>query len=327
MTTTGNLLGTAVSGLLAYQRALATAGHNVSNVNTPGYSRQRIELTTRPPLTSSAGFIGNGVNIDTVTRAYDQFLTTQLRTATSGQAQLGAYYELSKQIDNIVADPQAGLSPALQDFFAALQTASNDPNAASGRQVLLSQATSLVNRFHYIGNRLEQLQSSVNAQVSATVAQVNSLAQSIARMNQNIYELEGISGGQPPNDLLDQRDEAIRQLAELVSVTTVRQDNGMLNVFAGNGQALVLANQSATLSVLQNEFDPEILDIGYTFDGGAITNVTSNITDSKLGGLIEFRGGLLKTTVDQLGRVAVGLSEAFNAQHRLGLDQGGHYRS
>ncbi len=321
MTATGNLLGTAVSGLLAYQRAMATTGHNVSNVNTPGYSRQRIELATRPPLESSAGFIGNGVHIDTVSRSYDQFLTTQLRSTTSGQGQLGAYYELARQIDNIVADPKAGLSPALQDFFAAVQTVSNNPNSASARQVLMSQANSLTNRFHTLGDRLDKLQSSANTQVSVTVAQVNSLAQSIARMNQSIYELEGSSAGQPPNDLLDQRDEAIRQLAELVSVTVVPQDNGMLNVFVGNGQGLVLTNKSATLNVLQNEFDPEVFDIGYSFDGGFVTNVTNNITGGKLGGVIEFRDGLLKTTVDQLGRVAVGLSEVFNAQHRLGLDQ------
>ncbi len=321
MTATGSLLGTAVSGLLAYQRAMATTGHNVANVNTPGYSRQNIELATRLPLESSAGFIGNGVNINTVARAYDQFLTTTLRTTTSGQAQLGAYYELSKQIDNVVADPQAGLSPALQEFFAAVQTASNDPNSSSARQVLLSQSNSLVNRFHYLSDRLDNLQSSANAQVSTTVAQVNSLAQSIARINQQIYDLEGSSGGQAPNDLLDQRDEAIRQLAERVSVTVVPQDNGMLNVFAGNGQGLVLANQSATLSVMQNEFDPEVMDIGYSFGGGNVANVTRNITGGKLGGVIEFRDGLLKTTMDQLGRVAVGISETFNAQHRLGLDQ------
>ena len=321
MTATGNLLGTAVSGLLAYQRAMATTGHNVSNVNTPGYSRQNIELATRLPQESSAGFIGNGVNIDSIARSYDQFLTTTLRTTTSGQAQLGAYYEMSKQIDNLVADPQAGLSPALEEFFAAVQTASNDPNSSSARQLLLSQSNSLVNRFHYLSDRLDNLQASANAQLSTTVAQTNSLAQSIARINQQIYELEGTSGGQPPNDLLDQRDEAIRQLAERVSVTVVPQDNGMLNVFAGNGQGLVLANQSAALSVIPNEFDAQIMDIGYSFGGGNVANVTRNITGGKLGGVIEFRDGLLKTTMDQLGRVALGISETFNAQHRLGLDQ------
>lgn len=320
MTATGNLLGTAVSGLLAYQRALATAGHNVSNVNTPGYSRQQIELSTRPPLTSSAGFIGNGVNIDTVTRAYDQFLTTQLRTTTSGQGQVGAYYDLSRQIDNIVADPQAGLAPALQGFFGAVQSLSSDPGSSAARQVLLSQANSLVNRFHYIDDRLDNLRDSANTQVRATVAQINTLGQSIAQMNQQVYELRA-AAGQPPNDLLDKRDEAIRQLAELVSVHVVAQENGALNVFIGNGQSLVLANQAAALNVMQNQFDPENLDIGFSFAGGPVTNITQNLAGGKLGGALEFRDGLLKNTTDQLGRVAVGLSAVFNAQHRLGLNQ------
>lgn len=320
MTATGNLLGTAVSGLLAYQRALATAGHNVSNVNTPGYSRQQIELSTRPPLTSSAGFIGNGVNIDTVTRAYDQFLTTQLRTTTSGQGQVGAYYDLSRQIDNIVADPQAGLAPALQGFFGAVQSLSSDPGSSAARQVLLSQANSLVNRFHYIDDRLDNLRDSANTQVRSTVAQINTLGQSIAQMNQQVYELRG-AAGQPPNDLLDKRDEAIRQLAELVSVHVVAQENGALNVFIGNGQSLVLANQAAALNVMQNQFDPENLDIGFSFAGGTVTNITQNLAGGKLGGALEFRDGLLKNTTDQLGRVAVGLSAVFNAQHRLGLNQ------
>ena len=322
MTATGNLLGTAVSGLLAYQRAMAATGHNVSNAHTPGYSRQTSVLTAQNPLPSGSGFIGTGVTVETVTRAYDQFLTTQLRTTTSGQGQLSTSYALSKQIDNIVADPQAGLSPALQDFFAALQTVADDPNASSARQLLLSQATSLTNRFHYLADRFNNLASSVNTQISSTISQANALGSSIAKMNQQIYDLEGAYAGQPPNDMLDKRDEAIRQLSELVSVRVVPQDNGMQNVFIGNGQGLVIGNQSAVLSATQNEFNPETLDVSYSFGGGTVANITHNITGGKLGGVIDFRDGLLKTSMDQLGRVALGLSDAFNAQHRLGLDQG-----
>lgn len=321
MTATGNLLGTAVSGLYTYQRAMATTGHNISNVNTPGYSRQRIELGTRPPMLSGAGFIGNGVNIETVSRAYDQFLTTQLGTNTSSNSRLSAYYSFARQIDDIVADPQAGLTPALQDFFNAVQGVANDPSSSSTRQVLLSQSNSLINRFHYLDDRLDNLQSAANTQVRSTVTQINALGQSVAKLNQQIYELQGIAAGQPPNDLLDQRDEMIRQLAERVSVSVVSQANGMVNVFAGNGQSLVLADQAATLSVLQNEFDPENLDIGFSFDGGSVTNVTKNLTGGTLGGALEFRDGLLKTSMDQLGRVAVGMAEVFNAQHQLGLNQ------
>ena len=321
MTATGNLLGTAVSGLLAYQRAMATTGHNVSNVNTPGFSRQSVELATQMPLFSGGGFVGTGVNVNSVSRAYDQFLTTTLRTTTSGQSEFGAYYALSKQIDNVVADPQAGLSPALQDFFNAVHTVSTDPSSTTARQVMLSQANSLANRFHFLNDRLDNLQASANTQVQATVVQINTLGHSIAQLNQQIADLQGLAAGKVPNDLLDQRDEAIRQLAELVSVSVVPQDNGALNVFIGNGQSLVLSNQSATLNVMQNKFDPANFDVGFSFNGGGVMNITQNLTGGKLGGAIGFRDGLLKNTVDQLGRVAVGLSEVFNAQHQLGLNQ------
>ncbi len=321
MSTTGNLLGTAVSGLLTYQRSMATTGHNISNVNTPGYSRQRAEVSTRPPLGTTAGFVGNGVNMDTVRRSYDQFLTVQLRSTTAGSGDLTAYYEMARQIDNVVADPQAGLTPALQEFFHAVQSVSADPNSSSARQVLLSQATSLTNRFHYLDERLSNLQASVNTRIRNSTAQVNSLGQSIALLNQQIYEAQSHAGGQPPNDLLDQRDEAIRKLSELVAVSTVTQDDGMVNVFIGNGQTLVLAGDSATLSILQNEYDPESLDIGFSFAGGNVTNITDNLTGGELGGVLRFRSELLTTSAAELGRVAVGLSTAINAQHALGLDQ------
>jgi flagellar hook-associated protein 1 FlgK len=321
MTATGNLLGTAVSGLLAYQRALAVTGHNTTNVNTPGYSRQRIELGTRPPLTSSAGFIGNGVDIDTVSRYYDQFVTTQLRATTSGSSRLDAYYAFAKQIDNVVADSQTGLMPALQSFFNAVSDVANNPSSTATRQVMLSQAEALVNRFHYMNDRMDDLETNANTQIRGAVAEINSLTQAIGQLNQQIYELEGIAAGQPPNDLLDQRDEALRQLSERLSVSVVTQDNGMLSVFAANGQTLVLGTDAATLSVLQNEYDPENLDVGLSFKGGAVTNITDALSGGTLGGALEFRDGLLETTRNELGRLAVGLSEVFNAQHQLGLDQ------
>lgn len=329
MAATGNLLGTATSGLLAYQRAMATTGHNVSNVNTPGYSRQRIELETRPPLSSTAGFIGNGVNVDTITRAFNDFINVNLRNTTATSSELTTYYKLAGQIDNIVADSEAGLTPAMLSFFNAVQTLASDPESTAARQVLLSQSTSLVNRFHYLSDRLDNLKSLANEQVRSATTQINAFGQGIALLNQQIYEALGDASGQSPNDLLDQRDEAIRSLSELVAVKVVPAENGMLNVFIGNGQSLVLGNRSATLSLLQNEFDADNLDIGFSFNGGAVSNITEQLTGGSMGGAIDFRSGLLKTTTDQLGRVALGLAESFNAQHHLGMTQddalGGDY--
>lgn len=321
MATTGNLLGTATSGLLAYQRALATTGHNVSNVNTPGYSRQRIELETRTPLTSTGGFIGNGVNIVSIARSYNEFINTQLRSTTATASELDMFRKLAGQIDNIVANPDAGLTLSMQAFFNAVQTVASDPDSTAARQVLMSQSTSLVNRFHFLEVRLANLKSVANNEVRSATTQISALGRGIAQLNQQIYEALGDSAGQPPNDLLDQRDEAIRSLSELVAVKAVNTENGMMNVFVGSGQCLVLGNQASTLSLLQNEFDPDNLDVGFSFNGGAVTNITDHLTGGSLGGALDFRGGLLKSTTDQLGRVALGLSETFNAQHRLGMTQ------
>lgn len=329
MATTGNLLGTATSGLLAYQRALATTGHNVSNLGTPGYSRQKIELETRIPLTSTAGFIGNGVNINSISRAYDEFISTQLRSTTATSSELSTYYRLAGQIDNIVANPDAGLTIGMQEFFNAVQTLASDPESTAARQVLMSQSASLVNRFHYLDDRLANLKAVANNEVRSAATQITAFGQGIAQLNQQIYEALGDSSGQPPNDLLDQRDEAVRSLSELVSAKVVNTENGMVNVFIGNGQSLVLGNRSAELSLMQNEFDPDNLDIGFSFNNGSVVNISAQLTGGSLGGALEFRDGLLKTTTDQLGRVALGLTEVFNAQHRLGMTQddalGGDY--
>ncbi len=322
MTATGNLLGTAVSGLLAYQRALATTGHNVANVNTPGYSRQSALLNTQTPLPTGSGFIGTGVTVSTVTRAYDQFISTQLRTTTANQSELAAYNELAKQVDNVVADPQAGLTPAMEDYFKAVQAVANDPNSAPARQVLLTQSNSLANRFHYLNERLDNLQELTNSRIRSTVQEVNSLGQSIGELNDKITAFQAQAGGQPPNDLMDQRDEAIRQLAELVAVGVVHQSNGTADVFIGNGQTLVLGSTSGTLSVAQNAYDPQMLDINFGFNSGAAVNITNNVTGGKLGGILTFRNDLLTSTRNKLGRVAVGFTQAINAQHALGLNQG-----
>lgn len=321
MTATGNLLGTAVSGLLTYQRALSTTGHNVSNVNTPGYSRQTTMINSQTPLPTGGGFIGAGVTVQAISHAYDEFITTQLRTTTSSHSELGAYNELAKQVDNIVADPQAGLTPAMEDYFKAVQSVANDPSSAPARQVLLSQSNSLANRFHYLNERLDNLHEMTNSKIRSTVQQVNALGQSIGALNAQISVFQSKANGQPPNDLIDQRDEAVRQLAEQVSVNVVHQDDGTADVFIGNGQTLVLGSTVGTLGVAQNIYDPGTLEISFAFNNSTPVNITNNVTGGKLGGVLTFRDELLAATTNKLGRVAVGFAQAVNAQHALGLNQ------
>ncbi|MDO9372749.1 MAG: flagellar hook-associated protein FlgK, partial [Gammaproteobacteria bacterium] len=318
----GDALGVGVSGLLAAQRALAAASHNIANVNTQGYSRQRVETGTNTPQFSGNGYIGTGVQANAVTRVYDAFLTTQVRTNTSANSQLQSYYGMASQVDNLLADSQAGLAPALQDFFNAVQGVANSPASIPARQVMLGNANALADRFHYFDRRLNELQSGVNTQITSAVTEMNSLASSIAKLNSTITTAQGSGSGQLPNDLLDQRDTLIAKLATHVAVTTVTQDDGAMNVFIGNGQVLVLAAQANTLSTTFNAFDPSRYEVSIK-----VGNITSAITDSlsggTVGGLLDFRNNVLDSSQNVLGRIADGLATTFNAQHVAGQDLNG----
>lgn len=318
----GDILGIGISGLLAYQRSLATAGHNITNANTEGYSRQRVELGTRSPDFSGGGYIGTGVNVESVRRVYDSFLTSQVRNSTASFNQSDYFHTLSSRIDNLLADPQAGLTPALQSFFNSVQGVANDPGSLAARQVLLSESSSLVERFHALDTRFSELNSSINIDISNTVTEINSLAQGIASANQDIALATGSGAGNLPNDLLDKRDALIVELSKRIAVTTVPQDDGSVNIFIGNGQSIVAGFRAQSLSAVQNQFDPTRLDVGYKIGNSAV-NITEQLSGGKLGGVLDFRKNNLDEAKKLLGRVAIGLADTFNDQHNLGQDLNG----
>lgn len=316
----GDILGTGISGLLAFQRSLANTSHNIANVNTEGYSRQRVELGARPPQSGGGGFIGQGVEVEGVRRIYDEFLSLQVRSNTSANAQLQSFYSQASQLDNLLADPQAGLTPSLQDFFNAVQGLANDPASIPARQVLLSNGENLAERLHALDQRMRDLRGAVNSQLQAGVSEINNYAQAIARVNQAISLAQGSAGGEPPNDLLDQRDALIIKLSELIGVTTVAQDNGAVNVFIGTGQTLVVGTQASLLSITKNPYDQSRYEIGYQNGSGSISD---SLTGGKLGGILQFRNQILDSAQNLLGRVATGLALTFNTQHREGQDMNG----
>ncbi len=318
----GDILGIGVSGLLAYQRSLATAGHNITNANTDGFSRQRVELGTRPPDFTGGGYSGTGVNVTSVRRVYDSFLTSQVRNSTASFSQSDYFHTLSSRIDNLLADPQAGLTPALQSFFNSVQGVSNDPSSLAARQVLLSESSTLVDRFHAIDTRFSELNTSINIDISNTVTEINSLAQGIASANQDIAFATGSGAGNLPNDLLDKRDALIVELSNHIAVTTVSQDDGSINIFIGNGQSLVSGFRPQSLSAVQNQFDPTRLDVGYKI-GNSVVNITDQLSGGKLAGVLDFRKNNLDEAKKYLGRVAIGLADTFNDQHKLGQDLNG----
>ena len=314
----GDILGISTSGALAAQRALATTGHNIANANTEGYSRQRVELDARPPQMKGNGAIGTGVQVSNVRRMYDDFVTREVRDNTSVSSELDTHYHYTSQVDNLLADPKAGMAPAIQSFFAAVNGVADDPQSTSARQVLVSEARSLADRFTYMNNRFASLREEVSADMQSTVTRINDLASAIARVNDTIVKAREV-GGRQPNDLLDQRDRLIRDLSRLVSVRVMEQDDGRVNVFVGNGQGLVIGSEHAKLEVQVSRFDPDESEIAF-IGNGASSIVTRFLTGGHLGGLLDFRRQILDSAQNELGRIAIGMAETFNAQHRKGMD-------
>lgn len=317
------IFGVGLSGLNAAQAGLATAGHNISNAATPGYSRQQTVQVNALPQLTGAGFIGSGVQVTTVKRIYDEFLTRQVAQAQTQSSQLDSYYAQIRQLDNMLGDPSSGLSPALQSFFTAVDDVAANPAAVPSRQTLLSGAQSLISRFQSLNQRITEIRDGINSQVTSSVTTINSLAQQIASLNQNIVLTQSAANGQPANDLLDQRDQLVAQLNKEVNATVVKQGDGSYNIFIGNGQALVMGVQTLSLTATASPADPSRTVVGYSSPGGTILIPESSLQGGALGGLLAFRSGTLDSAQNALGRVAIGLAQTFNDQHRLGQDLNG----
>lgn len=313
---------TSVTALNAAQSALVTTGHNIANVNTPGYHRQAVVQSTLTPLFSGSGFFGQGVQIDTVRRIYSEFLDTQVAQAQAQASYYAAYQGEVSRIDKLLADPATGLTPALQDFFAGVQDVAANPASIASRQALVSSAGTLVSRFHLLDGALDSMRESVNAQLGTTVTSINAYARQIADLNVRIVAAQ-TNPNQPPNDLLDQRDRLVESLNELVGTTVVRQDDGSYNVFVGSGQSLVMGRLPFQLTTQPSTEDPRDLDLAYVSGAGAVRVPGSSFQSGSLGGLLAFRSGVLTDAQNALGRVAAGLAQTFNDQHRLGQDLNG----
>ena len=244
-----------ISGLAAAQAGLVATGHNIANANTQGYHRQTIGQSAAVPVYTGAGFMGQGVQVDTVTRAYSQFLDTQLTQSQSQASYYSTYFAQLSQIDNVVADTNAGLSPALQDFFRAAQEVATNPAAMPSRQSLLSAGAALASRFNTLAASFDELRSGINSQLTSSVAAINAEAQQIATLNGRILSTQQ-NPNQPPNDLFDQRDAQVSELNKLVGTTVVTQSDGTINVVIGNGQNLVVGRQAMPLTATTALDDP-----------------------------------------------------------------------
>jgi flagellar hook-associated protein 1 FlgK len=314
-----DILDIGISGLKAQQTALAVTGHNITNAGTEGYSRQRVEFNENTPQFQGGVWTGNGVNVDSIERVYDEFLTEQLRRDTSIYNEFDALALNASQIDSLLADPGTGIQPGLERMFGALQSVVDDPSSLPARQVLISEANGLVDRFSSINDRLEEQTDIINGQMEVIAAEITTLGKSIAELNEQITFALAASNGSPPNDMLDQRDKLLKDLAQYVAVESVEQDGSAVNVFIGNGQALVIGNESNELFAQAGNSDPSRIGIFFR-KGDVVQEITAEIDGGELGGILDFRDQVLEPTINGLGRVALSIADTFNAQHKLGID-------
>ncbi len=315
------ILNTSVSGLKAFQSALNTTSHNIANVQTDGYSRQRVELDTRPPQQFGNIFIGQGVGVTDVQRIIDEFVTANIREFSSSFNRLEMMETFASRLENLIADENGSLLPALDDFFNAASDVANDPSSPAPRVTLIAAAENLQARFTSLSTEMQNLDQEVDRRIQFEVADINAITTEIARINDNIERIS--STDNEPADLLDKRDQLLQQLSEKVSVTVVEQTDGIINVLVGSGQLLVTGAITNQLSAVVDPNNTDRLGIQLVSNSGSV-NITSSISGGSLGGLLDFRDNVLTDTQNSLGRTAIALAETFNSQHRDGYDLNGN---
>lgn len=314
------LVGNALTGLKAAQAALQVTGNNIANVNTPGYSREQAVQSPLAPTLIGGNYLGNGTQIDAVTRSYNAFLQSQVWSTTAAASGASTFDTQMQALVNLIAGTNSGLSSAINQFFSSgvAQVAANPADMPS-RQNLISQAQSLAQSFQSAAAQLQSVAHGVDQQIEQSIGVINSLTQQIAQLNVQINDLSG-SGAQP-NSLLDQRDQLLTQLSAQVGVTVLR-DGTQINVYAGNGQVLVAGSRSFALQAVPNAYDPQQTEVAYASNGAVLSNL---LTGGALGGLLQFRSQVLQPAQNALGQLALGIAQQFNAQQAQGLDLNGQF--
>ncbi len=319
------LLSVGASGLAAAYAAINTTSHNISNVNTPGYSKQQTVQTTMPGQFSGSGFVGRGVAIETIRRAFSDQVNAQVQFTQSQSSEATTQSTLMKAVDKLFAADDTGVSAAMDQFFSSLTEASSRPADMAARAAVISTGQGLTTRLNQTVALLDEQGRNVDLGIRATVTQINGLAQKIARLNDAIALGQGT--GQTPNDLIDQRDEVLRQLNEQVGVTTLAQSDGSVNVFLSSGTALVVGNTPASLAITFDPADPQRQLVGVSSTNGTVSTTTtlsaSSLSGGALAGQMKFRDINLVDAKNELGRLATGIALAFNAVHAAGTNMNG----
>jgi flagellar hook-associated protein 1 FlgK len=294
----------------AAQGALSVIGHNISNLNTEGYTRQRAELVTKPPLDIYPGQLGTGVQIDEIRRLTDEFARRQLDVETQDLGRFTVKSELLDQLEQVMTEPSdGGLQSALSDFFNAFHILSNQPEEYSNRNIVLGRAASLADSIHSLDVQLKSIRDQADEYVEIKVDEINSLSDRIARLNRRIASGE-VAEGQNANDLRDSRDLLYRQLSELINVTSFEDDNNVLFVET-QGAVLVAGTRNVELAAIPNED-------GVKVAADARSGTRVDVRSGELKGIYEARDEVIGGVIDDLDALSKKLIEEVNRVHSRG---------
>ena len=321
-----NSVGIGISGLLAFQKSMATASHNIANADTDGFSRQRVDLSVNDPMFSSSGFVGTGTGVQSVSRVWDKFTADNLNAVTSNHSLFSTMESLNSQIDDIFSNESSGLSPKIQDFFISMQAVAESPSSSSAKRQFLAASDSLANRFNSLDSLVSGLEAESQGRVKNLVREINSYTDAISDLNSKIVNASVSTI--TPNDLLDQRDRLMLKLSEKLNVSSMESSNGSISVYIANGQPLVTEKYANQLTLIPNEFDNSILDIGMASSKSSAakeSNITNLISSGELGAVLDFRESVLPGTKNEIGRLAAWVANTVNKQHSVSVDENGNF--
>ena len=318
-----DILSIGKSALAAAQVGLSTTGHNIANASTPGYSRQMVVQAASAAQNTGSGYIGQGTEIAGVSRAFNEILAKQVVSSQAASASSEMYASRLSSIDNMLSDATAGLNPAISDFFNSVSDLAANPSDIPSRQSMLSYGQSLVNRLQSTSSRLNEVRDDVNTELTASVSLVNTYAKQIASLNNSI-ETAISSNGNPPNDLMDQRDQLVNELSKQIKTTVVPQGQGSYNIYVGNGLPLVIGKSLMSLNTASSPTDPTRLEVSYQSSGKSTVLGASSLPGGAIGGLLQFRSESLDAVQNQVGQIALVLADTFNNQHQQGVDLNGN---
>jgi len=314
-----NLYGLGVQGLLVAKQALDTVGHNIANVNTDGYSRQSAVQVTAGGQQFGNGFSGIGTQIDDVIRSFDQFSLSDLQNNTSSFSYNQFFLDSVTRVDQVVSDSDTSITNVLAQYFSAVNTVADNPNSLESRNNLIEVSKNMTSTFTRLHDQLDLQYRSLNNDVDNIAQKMSALATNLAEVNGEIQRVWGTGAKHLPNDLLDQRDRLVLEISEYTDVSTVKIDNGTINLFIGTGQPLVLGQQALQVTAIVGRTDNAKLELALT-SNGSIQRLRGDLMGGKIQAVYDFRNNVLDKAFNQLGQTAIGIGHSMNEQQKLGLD-------